>query len=127
MESQTLQVYRSLAEHFELALATNGIEKIQMERVSAFLPYTYKTYISESIGCIKPSKQFFEYVIQDLECAPKECLMVGDSLTNDILGAKATGMDVCFYNIKKKERPKNLLIDYEINEIQELLKILNHS
>lgn len=124
MESYTLQIYRSLAEHFKLVLATNGIERIQMERVSAFLPYTYKTYISERIECIKPSKQFFEYVIQDLECDSKECLIIGDSLTNDILGAKSVGMDVCFYNIKKKELPKDLLIDYEISSIQELVKIL---
>lgn len=124
MESHTLQIYRSLAEHFQLALATNGIEKIQMERVSAFLPYTYKTYISESMESIKPSKQFFDYVIGDLQCNPKECLMIGDSITNDILGAKAAGMDVCFYNIKKKDLPKDLQIDYVINSIQELENIL---
>ena len=124
MEPETMQVYRSLVEHYKLALATNGIEKIQMERISAFLPYTYKTYISETIECIKPSKQFFEYVIQDLGCKPNECLMIGDSLTNDILGAKAVGMDVCFYNIKKKDKPKNIILDYEINSIQDLLKIL---
>ena len=124
MESYTLQVYRKLAERFRMVLATNGIEKIQMERVSAFLPYTYKTYISERVECIKPSKHFFEYVIGDLQCNPKECLMVGDSLTNDILGAKAVGMDVCFYNRKKKDVPKELAIDYVINSIQELENIL---
>jgi len=124
MESYTLQVYRKLAERFRLALATNGIEKIQIERVSAFLPYTYKTYISESVECIKPSKQFFEYVIGDLQCNPKECLMIGDSITNDILGAKAAGMDVCFYNIKKKDVPKELAVDFVINSIRELENIL---
>lgn len=124
VEPSTMQVYENLAKHFKLALATNGMEKVQMERVSDFLPYTYKTYISETIGCIKPSKQFFEYVIKDLKCNPKECLMVGDSLTNDIIGAKTAGMDVCFYNRKKKDLPKDLLIDYEINSIQELVKIL---
>lgn len=33
-------------------------------------------------------------------------------------------MDVCFYNLKKKELPKDLLVDYEISSIQELEKIL---
>lgn len=124
MESSTLQVHTDLSEHYKLALATNGIEKIQNERVSAFLPYTYKTYISEKMGCIKPSKKYFEYVIQDLECNPNQCLMIGDSLTNDIIGAKAVGMDVCFYNVKKKDKPENVVIDYEISSIQELKKIL---
>ena len=124
MEPCTLQTYKRLAKHFKLALATNGIEKIQMERVLDFLPYTYKTYISERIECIKPSKQFFEYVLRDLECAPKECLMIGDSLSNDIIGAKAAGMDVCFYNIKKKAVPEGIQIDYVIDSIQELEDIL---
>ena len=124
MESCTLQVYKKLAGHFRLVLATNGMEKIQKERVSVLLPYTYKAYISESIGYIKPSKQFFEYVIQDLQCDPKECFMIGDSLTNDIAGAKAAGMDVCFYNRRKKELPKDLCMDYEINSVQDLEKIL---
>ena len=76
------------------------------------------------MGCIKPSKKYFEYVIQDLECNPNQCLMIGDSLTNDIIGAKAVGMDVCFYNVKKKDKPENVVIDYEISSIQELKKIL---
>lgn len=124
IEPYTMQVYRSLSEHFKLALATNGLERIQKSRVSELLPYTFKTYISETLDCIKPSKQFYEHIIQDLECNPNECLMVGDSLVNDMIGAKSVEMDVCFYNIKKKDIPKDLLIDYEIGSIQELMKIL---
>ena len=62
-ESSTLQVYTRLSEKYKLVLATNGIERIQRNRLSDFMPHTYKTYISETIGCIKPSKQFFEYII----------------------------------------------------------------
>lgn len=124
MEPHTMQVYRSLAEHFKLALATNGLERIQKSRVSLLEPYTYKAYISECLGCVKPSKQFYEHIMQDLDCNPHECLMVGDSLVNDMIGAKSVGMDVCFYNRKKKDFPKDLMIDYEINSIQELMKIL---
>ena len=123
-EQSTLEVFIKLAERYKLALATNGIEKIQKERVSAFLPYVHKMYISETIGYIKPSKKFFDYLIQDLGCNPCECLMIGDSVTNDILGAKEAGMDVCFYNIKKKDTPKDIVIDYEINNIQSLVEFL---
>lgn len=124
VEENTLQIYIKLAEHYQLVLATNGIEKVQKERLSDYLPYTHRTYISEAIGFIKPTKEFFEYMMNDLECNPKECLMIGDSITNDILGARAAGMDVCFYNIKNKVKPQNIVVDYEITSMQDLLQIL---
>ena len=34
-----------LSEKYKLALATNGIERIQRNRLSDFMPYTYKTYM----------------------------------------------------------------------------------
>jgi len=88
------------------------------------MPYTYKTFISEEIGCIKPSIKFFEYMIRDLQCNPGDCLMVGDSITNDMAGAKAIGMDACFYNVKNKKKPDTVIVNYEIESIEELLQIL---
>lgn len=122
-EPSTLQVYAKLSKKYKLALATNGIERIQRSRLSDFMPYTYKTYISEAIGCIKPSKEFFEYMMHDMQCNPSDCLMVGDSITNDITGAKAIGMDVCFYNIKNKKKPDTVIVDYKIESIENLLQI----
>ena len=123
-ESRTLQVYAMLSKKYKLALATNGIGKIQRCRISDFMPYTYKKYISEEIGCIKPSKEFFKYMIHDLQCNPGECLMIGDSITNDMTGAKAVGMDACFYNIKSKKKLDTVIVDYEIESIETLLQIL---
>ena len=63
MEECTLQVYKVLSEKYRLVLATNGIERIQRERIEAFLPYTYKTYISENMNTIKPAEEFFKYIM----------------------------------------------------------------
>lgn len=124
MEKNTLEVYKALAENYKLVLATNGIDRIQRERVQAFLPYTYKTFISENMNTIKPAEEFFRYIISDLECEPGECLMVGDSITNDIMGAKKVGMDVCFYNVRNKDFPEKVMVDYEIKRIEEILQYL---
>lgn len=124
MEENTLQVYRELARKYKLVLATNGIARIQRERIEAFLPYTCKTYISENMNTIKPAKAFFQYIINDLECEPKECLMVGDSMSNDIVGALDAGMDVCYYNIRNKSIPEGISVNYEITSIEEILNIL---
>lgn len=124
MEPETLRVYKTLANSYELILATNGISSIQRARILDFIPFTYKIYISEEVGSIKPSKAYFDSIIHDLGCEAKECLMIGDSIDNDIMGAKEVGMDVCYYNIKKKEKQKDLDINYEIHSITELIKIL---
>lgn len=123
-EPDTLSIYERLSERYKLVLATNGIKRVQKERLSDFLPYTHMLYISEEIGYIKPTADFYNYVISDLKCRSKECLMIGDSITNDIIGAKAIGMDVCYYNPKGKIKPVNVLVDYEVSSIHNLIKIL---
>lgn len=50
--------------------------------------------------------------------------MIGDSISNDMVGAKAIGMDVCYYNAIDKRKPEHVLVDYEIKSIQDLIKIL---
>ena len=124
MEENTLQVYRELAKKYKLVLATNGIARIQRERIEAFQPYTHKTFISENMKTIKPAKEFFQYIINDLEYEAKECLMVGDSVSNDMVGALDAGMDVCYYNIKNKCIPEGISVNYEITSIEEILNIL---
>ena len=71
------------------------------------------------IGAIKPSKAFYDYVLNDLQCEPKECMMIGDSIANDIIGAKSAGMNVCFYNSRQKAVPADVVIDYEIRSMRE--------
>lgn len=123
-EPDTLSTYVKLSERYKLVLATNGIEWVQKERLSDFLPYTHRLYISEKIGYIKPTGDFYNYVMGDLMCRLDECLMIGDSITNDMIGAKAIGMDVCYYNPKGKNKPENVFVDYDVNSIYDLVQIL---
>lgn len=123
-EPDTLSIYVRLSEKYKLVLATNGIAMVQKARLSDFLPYTHRIYISEAIGFIKPTGNFYHYVMSDLKCRCEECLMIGDSITNDMAGAKATGMDVCYYNPKGKSKPENVLIDYEVKSVRDLIQIL---
>lgn len=123
-EPDTLSTYVKLSERYKIVLATNGIERVQTERLSDFLPYTHRLYISEAIGYIKPTGNFYNYVMGDLKCRVEDCLMIGDSITNDMIGAKAIGMDVCYYNPKGKRKPENVLVDYEVNCIHDLVQIL---
>ena len=56
--------------------------------------------ISSDIGTRKPSKKFFEYMIEILGCLPEEILFVDDSDTN-IDTAKELGIITVKYNGEK--------------------------
>ena len=49
---------------------------------------------------------------------------LGDSMTNDIRGAAAVGMNTCYYNPRGKKIPDDIKVQYEIHGIGELLDIL---
>ncbi len=50
-------------------------------------------FISSEAGCKKPSKEFFEKLLNEFNLNPKECLMMGNDETADIEGAILVGMD----------------------------------
>lgn len=83
-------------------------------------------FISEDLGAEKPSPAFFEKVFAALPgIAPEEMLIVGDSLTSDILGGDLAGITTCWYNPAGRPRPEKPRIDYVIRAIPEVLEILD--
>ena len=94
----TLEVYRQLCGQHIMAIATNGLGRVQRSRLADFLPMTAALFISEEIGC--------------------------DSLSSDIAGAKNAGMAACWYDRKGKGERSQAAADYRISRLRELLKIL---
>jgi putative hydrolase of the HAD superfamily len=64
------------------ALREYGIEHLVDEAVFSF-----------QCGYRKPDRRIFEYFCQKIKANPSEVLMIGDSLKNDIFGARWAGMD----------------------------------
>lgn len=125
VEPDTENVYAGLSRDYKLAIATNGIGWIQRARVQDFMPFTSGVFISEEMGVVKPAKAFYEIVLDQLGCSPDRCLMVGDSLSNDIVGAKSAGLFTCWYNHKRKPSPEGMYADYAIENIGEINGILS--
>ena len=53
--------------------------------------------LSSETGYRKPSTKMFEVVLQALEVAPEEAVFVGDSVKEDVAGAKAAGIRTLHY------------------------------
>lgn len=85
---------RKLASDYSLALVTNGASCLQREKLqSADLEKYFETVVvSADIGYGKPDRRIFEVALTEMNVAPHEALMVGDSPTKDIEGAKAMGI-----------------------------------
>ena len=82
-------------------------------------------FISDEIGIEKPNVGFFDYVWSQIgEYDKDEVLIVGDSLTSDIQGGNNAGILCCWYNPQKLVNERDLRIDYDISNLQEILEIL---
>ncbi len=82
-------------------------------------------FISDKVGFEKPSIKFFDAVFSKIgDYAKDEMLVIGDSLTSDIKGANNADLPCCWYNPNGAVNDKNLRIDYEIRNLNEILNIL---
>ena len=118
---------RCLAAGHELYLVTNAVESVQRARFerSAIRPYFRDVFISEAIGCGKPSPAYFAYVLRAVPGLTAENgLVIGDSLTSDIQGANNAGLACCWFNPKGLPRPGGLRIVYEVRTLEEIADLV---
>lgn len=120
------EVCELLSKKYTISIITNGVGRTQMHRISssAIFPFISHVIISEDIGFAKPDKRFFDYVISKLNCKSEKMLVVGDSLSSDILGANNANIDAYWYNPHMKHLNKNLVIKHTITDLRQLLDIL---
>ena len=118
---ETLQ---TLSKKYSIGIATNGLSAIQRARLCGLEKWVDKVFVSEEMGVIKPLEGFFNYILTDLGVSADECLMIGDSLSSDIAGAKTVGMDCCWFNPTGMQNKTPFTPDYQITKLQELIEIL---
>lgn len=110
----------ALAPTYRIAVATNGLADMQNPRLDR-LPVQVERFISEEVGAVKPSRQFFETVLSKLRLSADECLMIGDSLRSDMAGAIEVGMRTVWLNPTGRSAGA-LHPDRIISSLEELLQ-----
>ncbi len=111
----------------KLFIITNGNPSVQHSRFNAspIKDYFQDMFISEEIGSRKPEKEFFDYVLSEIN--PPELsrvLIIGDSLSSDIAGGINSGIDTCWFNPKREISPAELIPTYEIHCLKEIFDIV---
>ena len=116
-----------LSPRYDLYLASNGVADTQYSRLeSAGIGHYFKDiFISEVTGSHKPERAYFDYCFSRIPgFDPSKALIVGDSLTSDILGGCNAGIRTCWFNPGCKPLQGPVTPDHEIRALRELKDIL---
>ena len=110
---------------YPMHLITNGFEKTQYQKIkNSGIDHFFKHMItSEQAGIMKPHAAIFEYALELTQSKAEACVMIGDTLEVDILGAKNMGMDTIYFNPAKPHDNK-VVPTYVIENLAVLKDIL---
>ncbi len=111
----------------KMYIVTNGISRSQKNRfnLSLIKGYFDGIFVSEDAGAPKPMKEYFDYVFNIIgEDKRESAVIIGDSLTSDILGGKNAGIDTVWFNPDHKENTLGIIPTVEADSFDSLYNIL---
>jgi len=109
---------------YKLHIITNGFEEVQFKKLelSGMNKYFEHVITSEDAGARKPNERIFQYALGKTGARAGECLMIGDEIEIDLLGAKAVGLDQMYVNYAG--RVHNESFTFEVRSLVEIIAIL---
>ena len=122
----SLELVRSLKGKIRQYAVTNGSFTAQERKLrrSGLDRLLDGIFISDVVGYEKPSPLFFDSVFDQIPEGREEAIIVGDSLTSDILGGNKAGIACCWYDPENKPAPAELRIDYTITDLNQIKDII---
>ncbi|MBQ3482537.1 MAG: YjjG family noncanonical pyrimidine nucleotidase [Oscillospiraceae bacterium] len=121
------ELLAELFPRYDLYLVSNGNVVTQESRLKSagISPFFKDIFISERVGANKPSKLFFDRCFAAIPGFRREdAIIVGDSLSSDILGGINAGVRTCWFNPDRLTAEGAIRPDYEILELGELPPLL---
>lgn len=121
------EALQSLRKKYKLYLASNGTARVQAGRLKSagIIPYFQEIFVSEEMGYNKPDPAYFDACFARIPGFRKDrAMMVGDSLTSDILGGTQAGIATCWVNPHHKTG--SIHPDFEIESIVQLEALLKN-
>jgi len=116
-----------LSKKYKLYLASNGTAKVQAGRLKSanISRFFEEVFVSQELGANKPSPEYFEKCFARIPGFDKtKAIIVGDSLTSDILGGQNAGIATCWVNPHHKQGREDIRVDYEIEALSQLEALL---
>lgn len=123
------EVLAKLFKYYALGIIANQSEGLQ-ERLRQWGIAQYFSVIVSSWDCqvMKPDQRIFEIALEMADCQPREALMVGDRLDNDICPAKALGYQTAWirngFGGMQVPASQEYKADHEIRSLKDLAALL---
>lgn len=127
-QTQLLPYAKEILDHckerYTLHLITNGFDLTQRMKLqySGIGGYFTEIITSERSHAMKPHPGIFDYALTATGATLEDCIMIGDALEVDVLGAKGAGWDHVYYNPAKLTHEHKLT--YEVDCLSKLTDIL---
>ena len=119
----TIEILNYLRPKYNLHIITNGFHEVQHKKLRNSKIDTYFNQVinSEMAGVKKPDPVIFKLALSKANALPNTCMMIGDSLEADIIGAKGVGLHTLHFNTNNG--PKHDICDmiHELSEIKSYL------
>lgn len=99
LEADAQKVLAALSSRYRLGVISNGYADTQRPRLAAagLTDYFETIAVSGELGWAKPDARIFSYALAALDVPAAAAIYVGDSLSHDLAGALAAGLDFCLY------------------------------
>ena len=110
-----------LAPHFKLGLLSNGNtypERCGLDGRFAFVVF------AQDVQVVKPDPRIFQVTAERAGCELSEMLHVGDSLKNDVVGARHAGVPCVWLNREGVPNDTETQPDYEVASLTEIPAIV---
>ena len=122
------RVVKYLAAKYPLTIISNGFKEVQYYKFehSGLDPYFTHRLISEEVEINKPQPGIFEIALERNGITADEAIMIGDSYSSDIAGAKAAGIDQIWITSEgvKELTDEGLTATYIVPKITDVMKIV---
>ena len=111
-----------LASKYPLTIISNGFKEVQYYKFahSGLASCFTHTIISEEVGINKPQPEIFRIALERNGITAGEAVMIGDSYTSDIAGAKAAGIDQIWIHEGETDETATFIIP----RLKDVLKIV---
>ena len=123
-----LDLVQYLFRKYTLYIITNGVTATQRRRLtdSGLEIYMKDIFISGELGVQKPRKEYFDACIRRMKDpgSRNSMLIIGDTLSSDILGGLQAGIDTCWYNPGFADPDPEITATFEVHSFRELKHLL---
>ncbi len=115
-----------LREHARIGVVSNNLLAEQREKMEqcGLDEYVDVLIVSEQAGMAKPDPRIFEIALARLDAAPQDALMIGDSWTADVEGARAAGIPAVWFNPAGAPSPNPSLGVRELRALQPVDRVV---